>query len=310
MLERTILFDLCHNEMLNIEEEEFSDFASLLKHLNLKIKRNETDIITQKILQNVDILVIGNPIDDYFSNIEIKTILDYVRVGGNLLILSEYGADYLQKTNLNDITGKNLGFFFEKNLIKEKKENKDSSIIHIRHFERNEITNGLREIIIGGTCSLFLNKAARPLLKTNEKNVWSEVFSSTMESWIKEKEQQQVIAAFTEYGQGKVVVMGDIDIFTNDTAIGINVFDNHHFIQNTINWLLKPVKDPNVMAFTLNQIGTLQNNVKEINNTVNNIIETMTILEKRISFLEEKLNFTSISKKKETDIESGFIEED
>ena len=101
MLERTILFDLFHNEMLDINENDFSDFLNLLKRFNLKIKKNENKNLTSKLLENVNILVIGNPIDDYFSNIEIKDICNYVRIGGSLLLISEYGADYLQKTNLN-----------------------------------------------------------------------------------------------------------------------------------------------------------------------------------------------------------------
>ena len=112
----------------------------------------------------------------------------------------------------------------------------------------------------------------------------------------------------TEYGQGKVLAFGDIDIFTNDSKIGINAFDNQQFLQNAIDWLLLEVKEPNVMKFTLNQVGDLQSEVKEINNAINNIIETMTILEKRISYLEQKLN-VSLSKQNDSEIGSEIQEE-
>jgi hypothetical protein len=69
MLERTILFDLSHNEMLNIYNDDFSDFLFLLEQANLLTKVNESQEITSKILQGIDILVLGNPIDDYFSTI-------------------------------------------------------------------------------------------------------------------------------------------------------------------------------------------------------------------------------------------------
>ena len=62
------------------------------------------------------------------------------------------------------------------------------------------------------------------------------------------------------------------------------------FLQNCLDWLLKPVEESNVFSFTLNQLGIIQNEIKELNNTTNNMIETMTILEKRISILEEALN--------------------
>ncbi|MFX0025530.1 MAG: hypothetical protein ACFE8M_03885 [Candidatus Hermodarchaeota archaeon] len=289
MLERTILFDLFHNEMLDINENDFSDFLNLLKRFKLKIKKNENKNLTSKLLENVDILVIGNPIDDYFSNIEIIDICNYVRIGGSLLLISEYGADYLQKTNLNDLSGTNFGIFFEKNLVKELNSNNQnsSSITHVQNFQENEVSNNLREIVIGGACSLFLNKNSKPLILSNKENVWSEIFKSSKEQWVKDKEQQQILAAYTEFGQGKIIAIGDIDIFTNDINIGINAMDNHLFLQNCLEWLLKPVEKSNVFSFTLNQLGTIQNEIKELNNTINNMIETMTILEKRISILEE-----------------------
>ena len=307
MLEKTILFDLCHNEMLNIEEEEFSDFKNLLKKANLKVKINKSENLTKSDILDADIMVIGNPIDDYFSVQEIKLICDFVRTGGSLLLISEYGADFLQKTNLNDLSGKNFGIFFEKNLIKESNNGKESSIIKIKNFEDNDITNGLRELVIGGTCSIFLNKESHTLIASSEENVWSEIFNSSKEQWVKEKEQKQILAAYTEYGQGKVLAFGDIDIFSNDSKIGINAFDNQQYLQNAIDWLVLEVKEPNVMKFTLNQLGNLQNEVKDLNNTINNIIETITILEKRISSLEQRLNF-SLSKENDSEASSEIQE--
>ena len=288
MLRKTILFDLNHNEMLDVDFSDFSNFSKLLRNLNLNIKKNENKDLTKRILENVDLLVLGNPIDDYFSNIEIKDIVNYVRIGGSLILISEYGADYLQKTNLNDIAS-NFGVLFEKNLIKEQNSNNHnrSSILHIQSFPKNNIINGIREVVIGGTCSLFLKKGAKPLLQTEQKNFWSEIFNSSSEEWIKDKEQQHTLAAYSEYGQGKVVAFGDIDIFCSDDNIGINTLDNQKFIHNIFSWLTEPVKKSDVMSFILDQIGQVQNNVKEIHKTLNNVIETMSILEKRLHYLEE-----------------------
>jgi hypothetical protein len=289
MLKKSILIDLTHNEMLNIEDEEFKDFLNLLKQLDLKIKKNEDDHITEEILNNIDLLILGNPIDDFFSSSEIKLIVDHVRNGGGLLLVSEYGADFLQKTNLNDISGK-FGIFFEKNIIKEMNDNNQNctSILHIQKFIEHQITKPLRELIIGGACSLFLSKDVKPLLQTNDRSIWSETYSSASEEWTKEEEKQQIIAAYTEFGQGKVVAIGDIDIFTSNSRIGINSLDNRKLLQNIINWLIEPVKESKVMAFILNQLGDIKYEIKETNKVLNNIIETMTILEKRISFLEKK----------------------
>ncbi len=289
----TTLIDLSHNEMLNIEEEEFSEFFKLLQRFNTKIKKNENRDLSQELLQDIDILIIGNPIDDYFSNIEIKAIVDFVRIGGNLLILSEYGADYLQKTNLNDISGTHFGIYFQKNLIKELNSvnHNCTSIVHIQSFNNKQIGNGLREVIIGGACSIFLSRDAKPLLLTNKKNVWSEKYNSSNEKWIREEEEEEkIVGAYTEYGQGRVVALGDIDIFTNEPNIGLNQLDNQLLITNIFKWLIEPVKEPELMKFTLNQLGEIQNEMRNINKKIDNIIESMTILEKRISVIEQKSN--------------------
>ncbi|MFX1409730.1 MAG: hypothetical protein ACFFA6_05225 [Promethearchaeota archaeon] len=295
----TILFDLSHNEMLHIEEEEFSELLRLLQQLNIKIKKNEDRELSKEVLQDVDILIIGNPIDDYFSNIEIKAIVDYVRIGGNLLLLSEYGADFLQKTNLNDISNIHFGINFQKNLIKEQNSINQNctSIVHIQRFKNKYIANGLREVIIGGACSLFLSKDAKPLLMTNEVSVWTERYNNSNEQWIREgEEEEKILGAYTEYGQGKVVALGDIDIFTNDSNIGLNRLDNQLLITNILKWLIEPVKETEVIKFTLTQLGEFQNNIKNINKKIDNIIETMTILENRISVIEDKSDIVKSEK--------------
>ena len=287
MQSKVILIDLSHGEMLTLDDE-FSDFLKLLQNLNLKIEKNKNKDLTKKVLENVDILVLGNPIDDYFSNIEIKDIVNYVRTGGHLIIISEYGADYLQKTNLNDIAN-HFGFLFEKNLIKEQnpKNQNCSSILHIHEFPEVDFLNGLREVIIGGTCSLYLKKGAYTLLETNKLNNWSEIYNNSLEEWEKDKEQQHIIAAYAKFGQGKVIAFGDIDIFCSDDNIGINTLDNQKFLHNVFSWLVEPVKKSDVNSFILNQIGELQNGVKQIQTTINNIIETMSILERRLTNIEE-----------------------
>ncbi|MFX0081036.1 MAG: hypothetical protein ACFE94_04710 [Candidatus Hodarchaeota archaeon] len=310
MLKKTILFDVAHNEMLNIDDKEFSEFSSLLRRLDINVNKNESEHLTKDILRDVDLLVIGNPIDDYFSTPEVKIIVDFVRSGGGLLLLSEYGADYLQKTNINDISGK-FGIKFEKNLIKEvNKANQNfTSILHIQDFLKHQLTKHIREIKIGGACSLFLSKDAKPLLQSNEE-AWPEIFNSAAEQWVKEgEEEKQIIAAYSEFGQGKVVAIGDIDLFTSDSNIGSNSLDNQRFIENIINWLIEPVKESKVMTFILNQLGDLHFEIRETNKIINNIIETMTILEKRISYLEEQSQkYSQIFKLKKSSEEESLQE--
>ena len=286
-------FDTAHNEMLNIDEDDFSEFANLLQRLGFKIIKGENKELDRKVLQDIDVLLIGNPISSYFSNVEIKTIVDFIREGGNLLVLSEYGSDYLQKTNLNDLLGTNFGIFLEKNIIKEESDNNQdcSSIISIQKFQQHKITNNLREIIIGGSCSFLLNRLAKPLISTNGNNFWSEEYNSMTEQWIKDESlstnTNRILAAYREYGRGKILAFGDIDIITNDPNIGINQKDNRKFITNAFNWLIEPIKESTIRFWALDQLGIFQNDIREMSNKINNLIESISLLEKRISVLEK-----------------------
>ncbi|MEJ2249954.1 MAG: hypothetical protein P8Y97_09870 [Candidatus Lokiarchaeota archaeon] len=164
-----------------------------------------------------------------------------------------------------------------------------SSIIHIKKFSQHQLTKNLREIVIGGSCSLYVDKNAIPLLTTNG-SAWSEIYKQHSKSWEKEeREQKQIIAASTTFGRGKIVAIGDIDIFTNDKNIGINKLDNRNFITNFINWFIEPVESFDVIHWTLDQLGTLQNIVKDVNTKISNLIETSTFLEERISNIEHDL---------------------
>lgn len=294
--------------MLNIDDKDFHEFSNFLKRLNLSVKRNEQEQITKKVLDKTDLFVIGNPIDNYFSSIEVKSVVDFVRSGGSLLILSEYGSDFLQKTNVNDISGK-FGIFFEKNIVKEANSvNLNcTSLLHIQSFPDHSITKNIREINIGGICSLFLNREAKPLLVTPGNSFWTEIYNASSEQWIKEEEKQLIIAAYTEFGKGKVAALGDIDIFTSNSRMGITSLDNRKFLQNLINWLAEPVEESKVTSFVLDQLGDLHYEIKESNKILNNIIETLTILEKRITNLEENSEVNSQNLNHEKSFESNSL---
>ncbi|MFO8019611.1 MAG: hypothetical protein R6U96_13370 [Promethearchaeia archaeon] len=287
----TLMVDLSHNEMLDFEDGEFSEFYTLIKGLNLHIKKNESSPLTSEILSKVDILLIANPINEYFSKKEVKTIIDFVRTGGRLFITSEYGSDFLQKTNLNDITKKHFGIYFEKNLLKENNnENENcSSILNIRQFEENEVTKNLRQIRFGGVCSLLLDKNAKPLIYANG-STWAEFYRESMEKWEKEEDNSEpyVIAAYTEYGKGKVITLGDIDILSDIPNIGITTLDNKTLIQNIFAWLMEPNDDKDAIFWTLNQMGDIQNQMKLMNQKILNLIESISFLEDRVSHLEQK----------------------
>ena len=70
---------------------------------------------------------------------------------------------------------------------------------------------------------------------TWSKDSWTEIFNGS-EQWVKEKETKaHVITAYAEYGRGKALAIGDVDVFSNDPNIGINCLDNRKFVKNLLN---------------------------------------------------------------------------
>ncbi|MHA1725862.1 MAG: hypothetical protein ACTSXH_13700, partial [Promethearchaeota archaeon] len=220
-LNGTTLFDLYHGEMLDIESQEYSRFKDLLMKQDIEILKNDNQPLTRKLLKDVDLLILGNPIDKYFSGKEIKEIEDFVRIGGNLLLISEYGSDYLQKTNLNEIS-KRFGFYFLPNIVKElntSNENCQSIIsINILQDNENKLLSHVRFLQIGGCCSLILlNRFAQSFLQIKQREgIWTETYDALTKSWIindkkeKEKKKEIILAACSHHGKGKIIGIGDV----------------------------------------------------------------------------------------------------
>ncbi|MHA1805337.1 MAG: hypothetical protein ACTSU4_12545, partial [Promethearchaeota archaeon] len=108
----------------------------------------------------------------------------------------------------------------------------------------------------------------------------------------KEKKKEIILAACSHHGKGKIIGIGDVDIFSNTPRIGISANDHERLLLNLLKWFKEPVAESKLRIWILNQIGMLQHSVKEINLKLNNIIETLTLLEKRISLVEA--NSTSL----------------
>ena len=60
MQKRTLLFDTNHNEMLNIEDNDFSNFLALLNQIDVNVRKNENEQLNLENLKEIDLLVIGN----------------------------------------------------------------------------------------------------------------------------------------------------------------------------------------------------------------------------------------------------------
>jgi len=282
------LFDDSHNEMLSYEDEEFFEFKDILLKNNFFLKQCEKPVLFEDDLTDVDIMVIGNPINEYFTKVEIELILSYVRSGGSLLIIGEFGGDFVQKTNLNDLS-KNFGILFENTITKQNNSVPSDNINLIYSFNKHKITHNVSNLMIGGACTLKITDPALPLCFA-PKDSWIELYNDGLKDWKKEKtDKELIVSACSLFGQGKVFAIGDIDLFSNNEKFGIHEMDNRKFVINIINWLLESVKSEEVTNWVLDQIGAHREDIKKINYQMANLIESVMMMEKRINKLEDTL---------------------
>jgi hypothetical protein len=280
------LIDYAHGEILNFSDIEFKPFVELLRRSGCSFTYNRTGKIGDEKLDGIDLIIIGCPVNHYFISEEIKVIVDFVMAGGCLLVVNEYGGDSVQKTNLNELT-KYFGIYFEGTTIRTEKfhDTGSSSLPMITDMAQHEINKNVRKIILGGCCSIRVASEAFGLFFSG-RDTWIDIYDDLNNLWIKSKEINVPLIAASVYGQGRVVALGDIDIFSSNPRFGLDSLDNKRLIQNVIDWLNQPVQSAITIDWILSQVSVHREDILKNIENFNNLVETVKILEKRISNLE------------------------
>lgn len=281
-----VLFDYAHNEIVNLEDNEYLPFRNLLKSMECAIGFNHDSRITQEVLQNVDVLVIGCPVESYFVSQEIGIIVDWVSSGGNLLVMSEVGV--LQKTNLNDLM-KHFGLYFENTTLRSKKNTETNSIVLITDIVDHAITKNVKKIMVGGCSTIRTVKAKGSMdVCLSGEDTWVEVYDEINNKWLKNSDLHVPVVSISIYGQGRIAAFGDVDMFSANPLFGVKSLDNKQLIQNLFIWFHTPVRSGATIDWLLTQFGQLREDILEIGDKFDNLITTARILETRISQIEER----------------------
>lgn len=312
----SVVLDHSHGELLNLADEEFRPFGRLLEQMNCALTVHNSGKITGDILSDADLLIVGCPINHYFLYDEISDITDFVINGGCLLIASEYGGDSVQKTNLNDLT-KNFGLYFENTAIRTKDDTGSTSLPLITKVINHDITKGIRKIMLGGTCTIRTAKNAYGICMSGPET-WVEIYDDLNNMWIEHDDHDIPLIAANTYGQGRIVAMGDIDIFGNNPRFGLASLDNQKLIENIFSWFDQPVRSDITIEWILHQIANYREDISQLTGNFKNLVESVQSLEERISSLEETQDdiYDSLSKlwsafRQEHEIElKEIVEED
>jgi hypothetical protein len=283
-----ILFDYAHGEILNLEDSEYKPLKNLLKSMECVILGNEENRISAEMLHNIDVLVIGSPVESYFVSQEISAIIDFVSAGGNLLVMSEVGI--LQKNNLNDLM-KHFGLYFENTTLRSDKNTETNSIIMIANIVEHAITKNVKKIMVGGCSTIRTVKAKGSMdVILSGEDTWVEVYDEIHNKWLKNTDVLVPIVSISIYGQGRIAAFGDVDIFGTNPMFGLNALDNKQLVQNLIMWFHTPVHSGATIDWLLTQFSQMREEVLEIGDKFDNLVNSARILENRISQIEERQN--------------------
>ncbi|MFX1497382.1 MAG: hypothetical protein ACFFBH_07640 [Promethearchaeota archaeon] len=237
-------FDYSHKNKFIIEDPAFNEFIEFLFNSDFKLGKIEEGITYEK-LSRYNVFIIGVPMAEAFLQPEeINDLVRYVKNGGSLLILNDKGGDKANKNNLSELTS-NFGIKFNSDhLFDNEFFSKDNSRPIIKDFKKHFITKDISQIVHSAGCTLeiFENIEDDDLDVTavafsSEDSAWHKYFSEG--KWFDEPVRKVAVIAAARYSLGKVVVIGNLSLFSSFHEIyGIRAADNFKLIVNIISWLM------------------------------------------------------------------------
>ncbi len=271
--ESICLVDKGFNELLDVHDDNFSELFHLLNDIvKVSLAINREDFIPEDLLSEADMFVIGCPARARLSKDDIETIAKYVREGGNLLVITDAGGDLAHQSNLNELVAE-FGIEIEYTTVRDTRNVGSAVTPIIENINVSHSANkNVMRLVVGGGTTLTVVWPAVPLFSTGKTSVVEQYSPSESHPWkIVKMGENYPMAAATLHGQGKVVVIGDVDMFSNDSEYGINALDNGTFIKNVFSWFLAPVETSTVIDWLIARLSNLEEKYTAISKKCDNI---------------------------------------
>lgn len=238
--------DYSHNNMLSLEAPSYADFTQFLFNSGYKLGKIEAGFSSEK-LGTYDVIIMSTPKNINLSPRELETLEQYIKNGGSLLIMGARGGDYLNRTNLNELTRK-IGFQFASDEIFD-------SVTYVNLQKRpllqdlkpHFITEQIKKIVLSNPCSIevldFLEEENIniEIIVKGGLNCWRNKFDG--KEWIEEDSPKIPLMVAVEYFKGKIVAFGTLSILSSlGREYGFSAFDNDLIIANILRWLTTDIE--------------------------------------------------------------------
>lgn len=235
--------DYSHNNMLSLEASSYADFTQFLFTSAYKLGKIEAGFHSLEKVKNYNAIIMSIPKNINLTPGEIEVLEEYVRTGGSLLIVGSRGGEYINRTNINELT-RNFGFEFMADEI-----NDSVNYVNLQKrpllsdFKPHYITENVQKIVLSNTCSLGTLKLGEKekdikieVLVRGGLNCWRKYFDGN--EWLEEDCPKIPLMLTSEYYTGQVVAFGTLSIFSSlGREYGFSAFDNDLIIANILRWL-------------------------------------------------------------------------
>ncbi|MEW6527301.1 MAG: DUF4350 domain-containing protein [Spirochaetota bacterium] len=221
-----LIYDQSHNNVWGLWDHGYCGYSHIAGELkqygipasvNLK-KIDECIFSLPSMGYRYAILMLSVAKYQRFDDREIDAICNFINAGGLLFVIAEHDNMYNCATFLNAVTQK-IGI-----TINSDAAGKD-----------NDTVQSLDDLN---------NRAYSKKFKLNNVlHMLSASLSGTTDSFevlLRDDETDSIIAAGCRYGNGKMLVVGDSEMFWNgDGKVGIHAGDNNAFFKHCLQWLLE-----------------------------------------------------------------------
>lgn len=254
-----VVIDEAHHN-IHTAKGTYAPFAALIRNDGYRVRRGR-EPISQPALEGVDIMIIANAIgtnernDDHaLSDAECDRLLDWIRRGGSLLLITDHYPTGSAAANL----AVRLGIAMSGGVTEDSTSYDarfDPSHIIYRRFPSHPITHGLENILTFTGQSLSVPAGAVALLPLGANSVDRPAAPRV-------ERQGNDVLVHVEYGQGtsaagraqgvafdlgggRVVILAEAAMMSaqlsryDGSPFGMNVegYDNRQFALNVMHWL-------------------------------------------------------------------------
>ena len=223
-------------------DEAYRDWADRLRRRSYEVVANRTQPLSASLLSGYKVCVIALPSSSLWPE-EITALRDFVAGGGGLLLLPDaFGGGSV----LNAVS-ETFGIRINTDVLADWDDSRPIRPVHFFMHTwpaRNALTTHVDVVMYDWGSSLTLQPPAQAF-GTGDANTWVDR-NGNMQLDPGEEVGYPTGMAWSSYGNGKVVVIGDSNLFMNMYS---QEFDNAQLSANVVDWLagLPPVAlDPNL----------------------------------------------------------------